>query len=254
MKACKRIMAAVVLLLAAVGLLLSLAGGIGVWFVKGPATVKATRVFERIEAALDIADQGLALGKTSLAQAAKGLDKAREEQRNVAQQPNVLHRTMARTVQRMIAPEIGNAHDKLHTIAEAAVVVNAVLEDVGNVPFLSATGLDLDRLTELNSQLASVGPTAWELSRLLGDPAPDSRAASNELSRIDEFLVTLRGLIAEYDRRLTEVRQRTEELKSRTLPWITPASILISLVCFWIALSQVSLLAHACSWWKHSGQ
>jgi hypothetical protein len=25
------------------------------------------------------------------------------------------------------------------------------------------------------------------------------------------------------------------------------------LVCFWIALSQVSLLSHAWSWWRHAG-
>jgi hypothetical protein len=49
------------------------------------------------------------------------------------------------------------------------------------------------------------------------------------------------------------VRQKTEELNSRTLPWITPATVLVSLVCFWIALSQVSLLCHARSWERHSG-
>jgi len=45
---------------------------------------------------------------------------------------------------------------------------------------------------------------------------------------------------------LAQVRQRAEALKSRALPWITPAALLI-----WIALSQVSVLFHAWSWWKH---
>ena len=256
MKACKRILAGVVLLLSAAGLLLSLAGGIGVWIVKGPATAKATRVFERIEAALDIAGKGLDQSKTSLARAAERLDSAREEQRKLAQEPrpnSALRRVLARTVQQRVAPEIGNAHEKLHTVAEAAVVVNSVLEDVGNFPFLSVTGLDIDRLTEINDRLADVGPAAWELSRLLGEPALGSDAADAQFSRIERALKTMRGLIVEYESRLTEVRQRTEELKSRTLPWITPASILISVACFWIALSQVSLLSHAWSWWKPSG-
>ena len=45
---------------------------------------------------------------------------------------------------------------------------------------------------------------------------------------------------------LAQVRQGAEALKSRTLPWITPAALFI-----WIALSQISVLFHVRSWWKH---
>jgi hypothetical protein len=254
----KRILAGLTLLLGAAMLLLSLAGGIGVWIVKGPATAKATRIFERIEAALDAADQGLDHAETSVARAAERLDSAREEQRRLAQEPqrnNALRRLLARKVQQTIAPQLGDAHEKLHTVAEAAVVVNSVLEDVGNFPFLSVAGLDIDRLTEMNSRLADVGPAAWELSRLLGEPAPGPGAdpAGAQLSRIEQALKTMRASIAEYQSQVTQVRERKEALKSKTLPWITPAAALISVACFWIALSQISLLSHACSWWKHPG-
>jgi hypothetical protein len=159
---------------------------------------------------------------------------------------------LVRTVQQQIAPDVSNAHEKLHAVAEAAVVVNSVLEDVGNFPFLSASGLDLERLKEMNSRLADVGPAVWQLSQLLGGPESNSKAAGNQLSGIDRTLKTLRGFVAEFEPRLTAVRQRTEELKSKTLPRITPAAVLISVVCFWIALSQVSLMCHAWSWVKPS--
>jgi hypothetical protein len=259
MKVCIRILAALTLLLASVVLLLSLAGGVGVWIVKGPLTERATRIFERIEAALDIADHGLEHVKTTLARAAERLNSAKEEQQRLAREPqqnSVLRRLLARTVQQSLAPELGNAHESLHTVAEAAVVVNSVLEDVGSFPFLSTAGLDLSRLTEINSRLAEVGPAAWELSRLLGEPATgsDADAASTQVSRIERTLQTLQGLIDEYEPRLTQVRQRTEELKARTLPWIAPAVVIVSLVCLWIALSQVSLLCHAWSWWRQVGR
>jgi hypothetical protein len=251
----KSILAALTVLLSVGMLLLSLAAGIGVWIVKQPATDKATRVFGRIEAALDIAQQNLDQVKASLARAAERLDGAREEQQKLAQMPrgnNVLRRTLARTVQRQLAPELGDAHEKLHTVAEAAVVVNTVLEDVGNFPFLSVAGLDLGGLTEINSRLSEVAPAAWELSRLLGEPESDADAASNQLSRIDRTLKTLRGMISEFEPWLTQVGQRTEWLKSSILRWITPAAVLVSVVCFWIALSQVSLMVHAWSWWKRA--
>jgi hypothetical protein len=257
MKVCKRILAVLILLVAAVGLLLSLAGGVGAWMVKAPVTEGATSVFERIEAALKVADESLGQVKASLARAAERLDSAREEQRTIAQNPPrgaVLKRRLARTVQQRIAPELGDAHEKLHTVAEAAVVVNSILEDVGSFPFLSITGLDVSSLREMNNSLSNVGPAAWELSRLFGGQETGSdAAASDQLSRIQRIMKTLRRLVAEYEPRLQAVRQRTEELKSRTLSWITPATVLVSAVCFWIALSQVSLMAHAWSWCRRSG-
>jgi len=257
MSVCKRILAGLVLLLSAAVLLLSLAGGVGVWVVKDPVTAKATHVFERIDAALDLADQGLDHVKASLARAAERLDNAREEQRKLAQQPrrvNPVQRILEQKVRQRVAREFDNAHEQLHTVAEAAVVVNAVLEDVGNFPGLSVSGLDLDGLAHLNGRLADVAPRAWELSRVLGEPGAEAGAeAAGQLSRIDRTLQTLRGLVAEYEPQLRQVRERTEALKSRTLLWITPAAVVVSLACFWIALSQISLLFHACSWWRHAG-
>jgi hypothetical protein len=254
MKALNRILTGFTLLLGAAVLLLSLAGGVGVWLVKGPVTERATRVFGRIDAALDVADTGLDQVKKSLARAAGRLDSVREEQRELPQKQekiNPLGRLMARKVQQNIAPEIGNAQEKLHAVAEAAVVVNSVLEDVGHLPFLSVTGLDSGRLTDLNNRLAAVGPAAWELSRLFGEPGGDMGDANKQLSLVEKALKTMQGLIAEYEPQLTQVRQRTEALKSKTFSWITPAAVLISVACFWIALSQVSVLIHARSWWKH---
>jgi hypothetical protein len=257
MKICKRILAVFVFLLATAVLLVSLAGGVGVWLVKEPVTDRATSIFRRIQGALDIADKGLDHVKTSLDRAAKRLDQVREDQRQLAQQPRNSSLTLGflgRTVQRMIEPQFGNAHQTLNTVAEMAVVVNSVLEDLGSFPFLSVTGLDVSQLTEINKRFAQVETSAWQISRLLGGPDPSADAANPQLSRIERALKTMRRLIAEYAPRLVEVRQRTDDLKSRMLAWITPAAVLVSLICLWIALSQVSLMAHAWSWWRQAGR
>jgi hypothetical protein len=257
MSVCKRILAGLTFLVSLAMLVLSLAGGAGVWVVKEPVKAKATHVFERIEGALDIAEQNLGQVKASLARAAERLDSVREERRKLAGNPpklNSMRRFLAQTVQQRVAPEIGDANEKLHTVAEAAVVVNSVLEDVGNFPILSITGLDLGDLTEMNNRLAGVAPAAWELSRMLGESGSgtDADADSNRLSGVEQTLKMIQGWIANFEPRLTQVRQRTDELKSRTLHWITPAADLISVVCFWIALSQIGLIYHARSWWRHS--
>src|SRR5262245_15697343 len=201
MQVCRRILAGLTLLLSAVGLLLGLAGGVGVWVVKGPVTDKAAWAFERIDSTLDVADQGLDHVKTSLARAAERLDKVREEQRQLAREPqrsDTARRFLARTVQQRVAPELGNAHEKLHTVAEAAVVVNAMLEDVGNFPFFSVTGLDVDRLSEINDNLSRVESSAWEMLRLLGEQGSETGSeAAARLSQVERALQTMQGLIAQ---------------------------------------------------------
>ena len=138
-----------------------------------------------------------------------------------------------------------------HAVAEAAVVVNSVLEDVGNLPFLSETGLDLDRLAEINSRIARVGPAAWELSRLLGEADPEADA---EMSQVELHLTRLRELVADYQNQATQVRQRTTALKAKVFAWITPAVLLVSSVGFWIALSQLCILSRAWSWIRQPGR
>jgi hypothetical protein len=255
MTVCVRILAGLTFLLSLIGLLLSVAGGVGVWIVKDPVATKAAYVFERVETAIAFADKGLKKVNTALANAADRLDRARAEQKTLAKDPGGVdlgRRFLARSVQQVIAPQLVDAHETLHKVAEAAVVINSVLEDVGNFPYLSVPGLDLDSLTQINSSLSFVESSAWELTRLLGEQGPDPDAGAR-LSRIEEALKSMQGLIAEYEPLLTQVRERTEQLKSKMLPWITPAVVVVSFVCFWIALSQVGLLFLACSWWRRAG-
>jgi hypothetical protein len=255
MKLCKRIFAAVALLLSAAGLLICLTGAAGVWMLAGPVTDRANQLFGRIERALDIVDVGVSHAGSSLAEAAQRLDSARQEQSQIPQGAgwsNVTRRLLARTVQQSVIPDIRDANETLHKVAEAAVVINSVLEDIGSVPFLASSGLDLDRLTDLNQRLSDVGPAAWELSRLLGEPPPEGGddTAANRLSRVEETLKTMRISVDDFGSRVMEVRERTAALKSNVQSWIRLARAILPPVFLWLALSQASVLVHAWRWLK----
>jgi hypothetical protein len=248
---CKRILGVLTLLVSTVVLLFSLAGGLGVWVIRGPVTLRTKHIFGRAEAALDVVDEGLERARESLARATERLDAARQDQKNLDKQPpNARRKALAASVKRGLAPELEDAHLKLSTVAEASVVVNSVLEDVGNSPFLSASGLDHERLAELNRRLAELVPAAWEVSQLLSDPDSDDTGAGEQLSRIDQMMQTIRAFLDEYQLKVRQVRERTLQLKDRVQRGITPAAVLSSGVCFWIALSQVSVFRHAWSWGK----
>lgn len=243
----KSVLGGLALVLAASALVVSLVVAIGIWIVKRPAEDRLAHVFRRIGGALTMADEGLDSVRKSLAAAAERLDSVKIEQRKTAQAPGnggAARRIMARTVQQRIAPEISNAHEKLHTVAEAAVVVNAVLADMENFPFLSALGFEVGDMTELNNTLTQVESSAWELGRLFVENESDAEA-SVQMSRIEQSLAKLQDLLASYESKVKLVRQRTDEVQARTESWSTPVSIFISLAGFWVALSQLCVLSRA---------
>src|SRR5262249_1064617 len=116
MNVCKRFLAGLTFLLSVVALLASLTGGVGVWMVQGTVRGKATKVFDRIEAKLDIADESLDHVQTSLVTAAKRLDEVQERRRTLAQEPqrgDRLRRFQVQTVQQSLGPEFDKAHERL---------------------------------------------------------------------------------------------------------------------------------------------
>ena len=198
MNICKRILAVLTFLLSTAMLLMSLAGVVGVWIVIAPVTAKVNRVFGKIESSLDLVEENLDQVEASLVRATNHLGPAREEQMRISQQRETVPRrhALAQTVQKSIAPQFKNAHEKLQAVAEAALVVNSVLDDLGNFPFLKTAGLDIEGLAEMNNRLGNVAPSAWELSRLLGEPELDSDAADAQLSRIERTLASLQAWLA----------------------------------------------------------
>src|SRR5262249_53207222 len=116
----------------------------------------------------------------------------------------------------------------------------------------SAAGLDTDRLADMNKQIGEVGPLAWQLSLLLGEPGTDPEA-DERVSRIERGLTTLRAWITEYQNQVRQVRQRVTEGKTRAGRWVTPAAVLISFASFWLALSQLCIMSRAWSWFTRPG-
>jgi hypothetical protein len=251
----QRLAAVLLLVLATLGFLLSLAGAVGVWFIREPVRARTTRVFERVEAALERAERGLDLASVSLARAEERLTDTRERRVKAGQEtpPNAaLRRGLTRTVRRGLGGEIDGAQEKLRTVAEAAVAVNSVLEDMGGIPLLAGSGLDTEGLARASEALTTAGQAAWGLSQAVGDPEGDSDVGI-EASRVERALQEAQRLLAESRPRLPQALQRARQLRSRASAWIGPGAAVLSAVCFWTALSQVCVALLAWSWWKGPG-
>jgi hypothetical protein len=249
-----------VVLVAVVFLAAALGGSIGVWFVREPLTARATRVFDRVEAGLDASERGLGLANASLRKAAESVEAVQNGQaqlgRDAGQNRRAL-RLIASQIDRSLAPQVEDTRRRLLSVAEAAVAVESVLGDLNEFPSVSVSGPGAERVQQTQAKLTELAALAQQLSGMVKDRGAAEGTASARVGtsvvNIAEVLQAIQALAAEIEERVASARQEVARLQSRTLTAIERGTVVVSLVLLWIALAQVSLLAHAWSWVKRTG-
>jgi hypothetical protein len=253
MKTCKRILAFFAFSLGLVGLLVSLALVVGVWVAKDAATSNVTKVFSRVDDTLGTVDKALVRVKSSLDNASNRLAAVKELQIKGGKAPAERiqsRRLLARSFVNEVAPELGDARGTFQNVADGVVVANNVMDNIGNYPLLSDSRMSSERLSEINTRLSQLEASALELSQLLSEQEPDSEAIGDQLSKANEALSGLRRLVSDFETPFGEVHQKVETLKTRIHAAIMIAAILITCIFGWVAISQISIMAHAWSLWR----
>lgn len=255
MRPVRWLLSVLVMVVAVVVGLAALAGGVGVWVVKAPLTARTTQLLDRADKALEVAGVALREADTSLDRALASVQSVKEGHArltgNTAQDRPALS-LIALSLQDGLLPQVHDARQRLLVAAEAAVAIQSVLGGIGDFPLLSISPLDQERLQQVSTDLGRVGASAQELRAMLtsaaGGDGVAPAAVGSRAGDIQQVLQEVRVLAAEYARKVAQVRTEVGTLRSRVLAWIGPATVVVSALLFWIALSQVSVLAHAWSW------
>ncbi len=101
----------------------------------------------------------------------------------------------------------------------------------------------------MNQRVAEMGTAAGKLTDLLGQPgAAGNEEFENEATLIEQKVQFLLGLVDEFARKLTDIRDRAAALKIRTERYLFIGAVALTVLLSWFALSQISLMAHAWSW------
>jgi hypothetical protein len=257
----RRLLAVVVILVSAAFLIAALAGSISVWVVKQPLIERTTKIGDRVDRALALAERGLGEVDAGLQKATESVNAIKDNHAKLGgdkEQNRFLMRLIAMRIDEGLAPQVQDTRQRLLAVTEAAVAINSVLGDLNELPSGSISGPDADRLKQISDLLQRLAASAQELNGMLTNPKPEGVSADAVGARvinIDQVLQTIRARVAEYLLQVTDFKQQVDTLRSRILRGVNLGTPIASLVFLWIAVSQVSLLVHAWSWLKkrHSG-
>jgi hypothetical protein len=234
----------------ATGLVLGVAGLVGVWVGYGEVVRRVDRVF-------DGADRGLAGIQENLRQAADRLretetelEAVRKREADLAARPPAERpgrREASRKLVEGLGPGVAEARATLVKATEAALVANGVLDALAELPAVERVNVDTDRLKEASAQLAELTERSTRLAEMLARAAPPSDEVEGESSRAVAAVRRPIALAEAGSDRLESGRQSIATGHARVLRWINGLAAALTVVLVWIAAGQLSLLIHG---WK----
>jgi hypothetical protein len=107
-----------------------------------------------------------------------------------------------------------------------------------------------DKLERAADQAERASSALQRLQAVLGDgdraaTEKDVAAASSE---VDLVLQKCQATVDDWQSDLDAANQKLPRLTGDLLGWLTPGAILVTALCAWVAVSQISLSVHAWGW------
>jgi hypothetical protein len=248
----RRFLGVLVFLLSTACFIGCIAGIAGIWLARQDLSDKTRRISARVEVGLERAaaanrgvGRALEKARDDVASVDKELIDFQGDEKN-RRPPGVLRRF----VWQEVGPRLNELGGRLATVSDAAVMVSSLLQSLQELS-LSHTGRinpdRLERLTDRSSQLAT---SLQRLQAMVGDG--DRAVADKEIAAatrdVDLVLRNCQTTVEEWQSDLDTAHAELPRYEAEILGWMTLVAIAVTIVCAWVALSQISLFAHALKW------
>lgn len=249
----KRIIAVVGLILSVIFFLGCLVGGIGIWIANEPLTRDLVGLVQALDDRIVRGVEVTAEISTGLTRVESGLTRVQAELGKVgtdAAANDPILQAIGHLVSETLRPAVAKIGQAAEQLSEALAQAQGILETLSRTPL--GRSLDLppaDKIGALATALAILSQPVDELDALIQRAKELSLEAAQRLeaglARALPTLAEAQQMAQSTSDSLTQAHAQAETLILRIPGWIDTASIVLSLVFFWMALAQVSLFFHA---------
>jgi hypothetical protein len=245
------------LLLSAAGVLCCVTGIIGVWIVRQRASHKVENIpgrlnlgLERVSLANQNAQGAVGKARSEVAKVGKGLidlEGGGERSRGGS-------RALRTLIHQQVGPNLNALSGSLATLSDAAVAVSALLQSFQELPASRTGRIKPDQLERWGGEAQQLSGTLRRLESVVGneDEATTTKELAAATSDVDLILQKCQEKEDVWQSDLEPAREDLRHVKVEILGWLTPAAIVATLLCLWMAVGQISLFAHALGWFKEA--
>lgn len=255
----RKLLTALLVVLSAIFLVLSIVGIGAIWFYNEPLTREVTRQLKQIDTELAQAETTLASSEKELERALRIVDSAQTALEKLAEQSegaeNLLDHIQS-TLDDRLLPELKTARSRLQSARTTLESLQSALTGISSfIPGidLSLPGKTLTDLIastrSLDTEINNIELLAMQASLFVSDT---SFLLGGDLTQTRESLQSFLTAIQEYETKVAGWRQQEKMLLAGAPTWIDQASIALTVFLSWFGFSQFILLLYGLSL-QHGG-
>ena len=244
-----RILVAMLIVIAAVGIMVNVVGVVGVWIVHGPAISGVTDVTATLTHTLGTVNNGLTRVNTQVQDARQTLTQVNTEAAklgNRVQANSPIVTKLSQLVDTALAPRIENARTTASSIHDAVVSFNALSVVLNRLPATTAPRLN-DALASVSDHTreaqARVQDLRVTLAGVKAGLVTNAEAAVTQLtSRIDAALGRIQGIVNQYQAKVTNTQTRLTSTSNTLLLLMNVLAVSLTILFLMFAAGLVLLL------------
>jgi hypothetical protein len=133
---------------------------------------------------------------------------------------------------------------------DAAVTVSTLLHSLQELPASRTGRIKPDQLERWEDEAQQLSEKLRRLEAAVGngEKATTSTEVAGATSEVDLILQKCQARMDAWQSALEAARDDLRHAKAEILGWLTPAAIVGTLLCLWMAAGQISLFGHALRW------
>ena len=253
MRLLRRFGGAIVLLLSSVGVLCCVAGAIGVWIFNQQASHRVQNISERLDAGLERASVANQNAQRAVEKARAEVAKVGNESTNLGgggEKTRGASRAVRTLIQQQMGPNLNDLSGRLATLSDASVAVSALLRSFQELLASRSGRIKPDQLERWGDEAQQLSGKLRRLEAAVGngEKATTSTEVAGATSEVDLILQKCQTRMDAWQSDLEAARDDLRQAKAEILGWLTPAAIVGTLLCLWMAAGQISLFANALRW------
>jgi len=246
----KRFLAGFVIFICALGLILCLAGIIGVWSLNTPLTENLTGALDKVEVVLNFSQDRLDRINANMIEVQDLLTNLENTvteagERLTENSPTLTY--LSNTIGVDLKPKIETTAEVIGNVRNTIISVNSTIETANSIPFVSVPSLPMEQLIAVDQQLQEMVTIVKSLSDAIKDIEAGivDRTATVimvPVERLSELVDQVQTPVETFVTNLAEVKTAVVKTNNRIPTLIDWASVVLTLILIWFTLAQTSLL------------
>jgi hypothetical protein len=249
----RRFVAVLVMILSTVVFIGCIAGMIGVWIARQKASEKVQDLSARLEVGLRRASAADLEAQRALEKASGNLATVNKESAKLSggDEQNRFTTSLIRgVIQAQAGPRINEVYGRLAMFSDTAVVAASLLQSLQESPLGTDRQIEPEKLDRLSDQASQLAAAFQKLRGVVGegDTPASEKDVVDATREVDRILQKCLSVVTDIRSDLDTARDDVPRIKAEILGWMQLAAIVVTVVCAWVAVSQVSLFAHGWKW------